>query len=170
MLEQGWQVFLGHPDVAGVARLPVDGRVPQGAAAEKCGNITNDVTDDRSLNFLFFWNPIFCLGLLNSIGQKRVLAPFDDQRCMYIESWQIKKEFSSKIQRKDEKCLIWTCFSVEPGGLWGHHPNPASSAQVKRNSNRSILYFHLPTNNVKSRHVYYKKSSITQIQLPPHIL
>ena len=57
MLEQGWQVFLGHPDVAGVARLPVDGRVPQGAAAEKCGNITNDVTDDRSLNFLFSETP-----------------------------------------------------------------------------------------------------------------
>ena len=40
--------------------------------------------------------------------------------------------------RIDEKCkcYIQNCCSVEPGWLWGHHPDSASSTQVKRRSSR----------------------------------
>ena len=154
MLEQGWQVFLGHPDVAGVARLPVDGRVPQGAAAEKCGKlesveILRMMWQMTEALIFFFLKPHLLFGTPQLNWPKKGPGP----------SWQIKKEFSSKIQRKDEKCLIWTYCSVEPSQLWLIWFDLIWF---------DLIWFDLIWFELASQWNPADYEGITQIQLPPH--
>ena len=134
----------------------------------------------------FFLNPHLLFGTPQLNWPKKGPGP----------SWQIKKEFSSKIQRKDEKCLIWTYCSVEPSQLWliwfdliwfdliWFDLNLLLSG-TRRTMRASPKSSFLRTSKKKFKQKYpilspshkqcqitpciLKKSSITQIQLPPHI-